>query len=36
VDASTHPALVYWRRSAAGFLTADRVSTQVFQIRRAG
>jgi pimeloyl-ACP methyl ester carboxylesterase len=35
LDASTDPALVDWRRSAAGFLTADRVSTQVFQIRRA-
>jgi hypothetical protein len=36
VDASAHPALVHWRRTAAGFLSADRVSTQVFQIRRAG
>jgi hypothetical protein len=35
VDASVHPALAHWRRDAAGFLRADRVSTQVFQIRRA-
>jgi len=35
LDASTDPALAGWRRSAAGFLTADRVCTQVFQIRRA-
>ncbi len=35
LDASTDPSLAGWRRSAAGFLTADRVSTQVFQIRRA-
>jgi hypothetical protein len=35
VDASADPALVYWHRSAATFLDADRVSTQVFQIRRA-
>ena len=36
VDASADPALAHWRRAAAGFLGADRVSTQVFQIRRAG
>lgn len=36
VDASAHPALAHWRRAAADFLSADRVSTQVFQIRRAG
>jgi hypothetical protein len=36
VDASAHPALVHWRSTAAGFLSADRVRTQVFQIRRAG
>jgi hypothetical protein len=35
LDASADPALAYWRRTAAGFLSADRVSTQVFQIRRA-
>jgi hypothetical protein len=35
LDASTAPALAGWRRSAAGFLDADRVRTQVFQIRRA-
>ncbi|HEV2885645.1 MAG TPA: hypothetical protein VGX49_01930 [Jatrophihabitans sp.] len=35
LDASTDPALVHWRRSAAGFLSAERISTQVFQIRRA-
>jgi hypothetical protein len=35
VDASADPALAHWRRTAAGFLSADRVSTQVFQIRRA-
>jgi pimeloyl-ACP methyl ester carboxylesterase len=34
LDASTDGSLVQWRRSAAGFLTADRVSTQVFEIRR--
>jgi hypothetical protein len=36
VDASAHPALADWRRGAAGFFDADRVSTQVFQIRRVG
>jgi len=35
LDASTDPALAHWRRTAAGFLVADQVSTQVFQIRRA-
>jgi hypothetical protein len=36
IDACAHPALAHWRSGAAGFLDADRVSTQVFQIRRAG
>ena len=36
VDASADPALAHWRRTAAGFLRADQVSTRVFQIRRAG
>jgi hypothetical protein len=35
LDACADPALAHWRRSAAGFLTAERVTTQVFQIRRA-
>ncbi len=35
LDGCADPALEQWRRSAAGFLGADRVSTQVFQIRRA-
>jgi hypothetical protein len=35
LDASADPALAGWRRSAASFLDAERVSTQVFQIRRA-
>jgi PGAP1-like protein len=34
LDASLDESLVQWRRSAAGFLTAERVSTQVFEIRR--
>ena len=34
LDASADESLVQWRRSAAGFLTADRVRTQVFEIRR--
>jgi len=34
-DACLDPALAGWRRSAADFLTADQVHTQVFQIRRA-
>ena len=36
LDASADPALAYWRRTAAGYLSADRVKTQVFQIRRSG
>jgi hypothetical protein len=35
VDGSADPALLHWRRTAAGFLSADQVATQVFQIRRA-
>ena len=35
LDGSADPALAHWRRGAAGFLGAERVSTQVFQIRRA-
>ncbi|HEX8096238.1 hypothetical protein [Jatrophihabitans sp.] len=35
VDACADPSLAHWRRTAAGFLDADRISTQVFQIRRA-
>ena len=31
---ATDPALRRWRRRPAGFLTADTVGTQVFQIRR--
>jgi hypothetical protein len=34
LDSSTDGSLAQWRRSAAGFLTADQVSTQVFEIRR--
>ena len=34
VDASADPALAHWRRTAAGFFSADQVSTQVFQVRR--
>jgi hypothetical protein len=34
LDASADESLAQWRRSAAGFLTADRVRTQVFEIRR--
>ncbi|MEO7260320.1 MAG: hypothetical protein ABI047_03535 [Jatrophihabitantaceae bacterium] len=35
VDGCADPALAHWRRGAAGFLSAEQVSTQVFQIRRA-
>lgn len=35
LDGCPDPALAHWRRGAAGFLGADRVTTQVFQIRRA-
>ena len=36
LDASADPALAHWRRTAVGYLSAERVSTQVFQIRRSG
>jgi hypothetical protein len=35
LDGCADPALAHWRRGAAGFLGAERVSTQVFQIQRA-
>ncbi len=34
LDASADESLAQWRRSAAGFLTAERVNTRVFEIRR--
>jgi pimeloyl-ACP methyl ester carboxylesterase len=35
LDSSADPSLLHWRATAAGFLTAEKVSTQVFQVRRA-
>lgn len=36
LDRCRDPALDRWRAGAAGFLAADTVRTQVFQVRRAG
>lgn len=35
LDASADPSLLHWRATAAGFLAADAIRTQVFQVRRA-
>jgi hypothetical protein len=35
VDGSAEKSLEHWRRGASGFLNAEQVSTQVFEIRRA-
>ena len=35
LDRSADPSLRYWRATAAGFLTADRIDTQVFRVGRA-
>jgi hypothetical protein len=35
LDGCADPGLASWRRTAAGYLSAERVATQVFQIRRA-